>query len=81
MKIDLFLYYIQAPLEQFEVAPLNLINTSFVNFSATNFFILNIFILLGVTSLMFCNNTLKLDNTFCFFFTRRIPKASCNYMM
>ena len=38
MKIDLFLYYIQAPLEQFKVAPLNLINTLFVNFSATNFF-------------------------------------------
>ena len=58
-------------MEQFEVVPLNLINTLFVNFSTTNFFIINIFILLGVTGLMLCNNTLKLNNTFCSFSTRR----------
>ena len=55
MRINL-LFNLQAPLEQFEVVPLNLTNNLFFNFLTTNFLIINTFILLSVTSLMVCNN-------------------------
>lgn len=60
---------IQSPLEQFEVAPLNLSSILFINTLTNNFSIINIFMLSSTLILLLCNNIITSNNftmSFCY---------------